>query len=272
VAGAVNPYAQLPDVVLLSGATTAYPTEVSSATPTPTSCGAPSAARWATAAPSSRPTSPPPERAVDLFSAPCAERQLRLRLSDQCDGNVVEYTTVTMEDLPDGALQDEFISEESSALDHEPCVENELITLGGLRPQRLLLQRRPRLLRQPLRVGALRRGHRAGPAEARRLSEPPHGAGAPPRREAFVPGEGDPMIDRGMRILARVRRVVGGDGLRTGTGRGPPAPVAAPGPAPPRRRRWRRSRPRRTSTSPRPRRSRRSTRRRRCSAPSRRRT
>ncbi|MCB9732958.1 MAG: alpha/beta hydrolase [Deltaproteobacteria bacterium] len=66
----------------------------------------------------------------DLFSAPCADGSYAFGEEDQCDGNVVQYTTVTMEDLPDGSLQDEFISEASSKLDLEPCVDNETIGLG----------------------------------------------------------------------------------------------------------------------------------------------
>ena len=36
----------------------------------------------------------------------------------------------TMEDLPGGDLQDEFVSEASASLDNGACVENELVTLG----------------------------------------------------------------------------------------------------------------------------------------------
>jgi pimeloyl-ACP methyl ester carboxylesterase len=131
VAGAVNPYAQLSDVVLLSGANhgvsdgsvlcDTYPDLMRGTV----GCEMGDRGAFLPTYFTRRLNGP-----SDLFSAPCADGSYAFGLSDQCDGNVVEYTTVTMEDLPDGALQDEFISEESSALDLEPCVENELITLG----------------------------------------------------------------------------------------------------------------------------------------------
>lgn len=64
----------------------------------------------------------------DLFTAPCADGSFAYGQEDQCEMNVVDYTTITMEDLPGGALQDEFVSEASAGLDLEPCVENELVT------------------------------------------------------------------------------------------------------------------------------------------------
>ena len=66
----------------------------------------------------------------DTFSTPCADGDYAYGQRDQCEGNVVEWTTVTMEDIPDGSLQDEFISEASSRLDMPDCVDNELITLA----------------------------------------------------------------------------------------------------------------------------------------------
>lgn len=66
----------------------------------------------------------------DLFGAPCADGSYAYGAEDQCDGNVVDYTTITMEDLPDGNFQDEFVSEASAGLDLEPCVDNELVSLS----------------------------------------------------------------------------------------------------------------------------------------------
>ena len=65
----------------------------------------------------------------DLYTAPCADGSYAFGSEDQCGDNVVDYTTITMEDLPDGSFQDEFVSEASASLDLEPCVENELIGL-----------------------------------------------------------------------------------------------------------------------------------------------
>ncbi|TNF24655.1 MAG: alpha/beta hydrolase [Deltaproteobacteria bacterium] len=65
----------------------------------------------------------------DLFAAPCADGSYAFGERDQCEGNVVQYTTITMADIADGSYQDEFVSEASAALDLEPCVANELVTL-----------------------------------------------------------------------------------------------------------------------------------------------
>ena len=131
---AVNPYSRLKDVILLSGANhgvssgsllcpggsalinnmratvTCEMGELASFTPTYFS----------------QPINGP----GDLFSTPCADGDYAFGQRDACGDNVVQWTTVTMEDLPGGALQDEFVSEASSSLDNEGCVENELITLG----------------------------------------------------------------------------------------------------------------------------------------------
>ena len=66
----------------------------------------------------------------DVWSVPCADGLYAYGVDDACGGNAVEYTTVTMRDLEGGALQDEFVSEESSRLNApEECVDNELIEL-----------------------------------------------------------------------------------------------------------------------------------------------
>jgi hypothetical protein len=131
-AGAVNPYAQLEDVVLLSGANHGV------ADGSVICDGFPEQMRGTvTCEMGDRATFEPtyftrrlngPE---DLFSAPCADGSYAFGERDQCEGNAVEYTTVTMEDLPEGELQDEFVSEASSQLDLAPCVENELIGLDA---------------------------------------------------------------------------------------------------------------------------------------------
>ncbi len=133
-AGAVNPYAQLQDVILLSGANHG----VSSA-----SALCPNGVRTLNNMRATvtcemgdlsafQPTyfTRPLNGPGDIFSTPCADGDYAYGQRDQCGGNAVEWTTVTMEDIPGGQLQDEFISEASSRLDNEGCVENALITLG----------------------------------------------------------------------------------------------------------------------------------------------
>ncbi|MEM1025230.1 MAG: alpha/beta hydrolase [Myxococcota bacterium] len=66
----------------------------------------------------------------DLYTAPCADGSYAFGSEDQCGNNVVDYTTITMEDVPDGSFQDEFVSESSARLDLEPCVDNELVSLA----------------------------------------------------------------------------------------------------------------------------------------------
>ncbi|MAQ17168.1 MAG: hypothetical protein CMN30_20540 [Sandaracinus sp.] len=129
-AGAVNPFAQLSDVVLLSGANHGVANGAvlcSSLDHMRGTVGCEMGDR-ATYVPtyfSQRLNGP-----NDLFAAPCADGSYAFGMTDQCDGNVVEYTTVTMEDITDGMLQDEFVSEASSMLDLDPCVDNQLITLA----------------------------------------------------------------------------------------------------------------------------------------------
>jgi pimeloyl-ACP methyl ester carboxylesterase len=130
-AGTVNPYARLADVVMLSGANHGV-------TSGETLCdgfaenmrgtvGCEMGDRDAFVPTYFSRRINGPE---DLFATPCADGDYAFGMRGQCEGNVVEYTTVTMQDLPGGTLQDEFISEASSLIDLEPCVENELITLA----------------------------------------------------------------------------------------------------------------------------------------------
>ncbi len=130
-AGAVNPFAQLSDVVLLSGANhgvangqllcDSFPANMRG------TVGCEMGDRQ-TYVPTyfTRPLNGP----NDLYATPCADGSYAFGETDQCDGNVVQYTTVTMEDIAGGALQDEFISEASSSLDLDPCVNNARITLA----------------------------------------------------------------------------------------------------------------------------------------------
>lgn len=130
-AGAINPYAHLKDVVLLSGANhgvangdllcTSFPTQMRGTV----TCEMGDRAAFVPTYFTKRINGP-----SDLFAAPCADGDYAFGEHGQCDGNVVQYTTVTMQDVPGGMLQDEFVSEASSKLDLEPCVDNELIGLG----------------------------------------------------------------------------------------------------------------------------------------------
>lgn len=130
-ATAVNPFEHISDVVLLSGANhgvssgAALCTSFGSNMKGTVGCEMGDRAAF-------QPTyfSRPLNGPSDLFVAPCADGSYAYGDRDQCGGNVVSYTTVTMEDLPSGMLQDEFISEASSALDLEPCVENVLLPLS----------------------------------------------------------------------------------------------------------------------------------------------
>ena len=132
--GSINPYGQLKDVILLSGANHGVSTGATSCpggSPTQQSmrsfvtCEMGDRAAFA-------PTyfTMPLNGPGDLFSTPCADGDYAYGERAQCGGNVVEWTTVTMQDIADGMLQDEFVSEASSALDNEGCVANELLTLA----------------------------------------------------------------------------------------------------------------------------------------------
>lgn len=126
--GAVNPFAQLQDVILLSGAhhgISSYPT-----------CGTFSHMRGTVSCElgdraAFEPTyfTQPINGPGDLFSTPCADGSFAFGEGDQCEDNVVTYTTVTMRDVAEGVYQDEFVSESSSGLDMPGCVTNELIGL-----------------------------------------------------------------------------------------------------------------------------------------------
>ena len=132
--GSVNPYAQLKDVILLSGANHGVSsgallcpggTAVLNNMRSTVTCEMGDRAAF-TPTYFTQPLNGP----GDLFSTPCADGDYAYGETDQCSGNVVEWTTVTMEDIPNGELQDEFVSEASSALANGDCVDNQLITLS----------------------------------------------------------------------------------------------------------------------------------------------
>lgn len=130
-AGAVNPFAQLKDVVLLSGANHGVSSGAACATALAAIMRGTVACEMGDRT-AFQPTyfSKPNNGPGDLFSTPCADGDFAFGDHDACSDNVVDYTTVTMEDVPAGDLQDEFVSEASSKLDNGACVTNELITLG----------------------------------------------------------------------------------------------------------------------------------------------
>ncbi|MBO6940007.1 MAG: alpha/beta hydrolase [Deltaproteobacteria bacterium] len=128
-AGAVNPFAQTSDVVLLSGANHGVASGgvlCDSFEHMRGTVGCEMGDRT-TFVPTyfTEPLNGP----SDLFATPCADGSYAYGETDQCGDNLVEYTTVTMVDIPEGGLQDEFVSEESSMLDLDPCVDNVLIEL-----------------------------------------------------------------------------------------------------------------------------------------------
>jgi hypothetical protein len=63
------------------------------------------------------------------YETPCADGSYAFGLRDACGGNVVEYTTITMQDIANGQQQDEFVSEHSSRLYPVECANNVLTTL-----------------------------------------------------------------------------------------------------------------------------------------------
>lgn len=130
--GAVNPFAQLADVILLSGANhgVANGQVLCEGTRAVNMSGQIACQMGDRGAFTPTGFSMAINGPSDVFSTPCADGDYAFGDHAACDDNVVDYTTVTMEDIPDGNLQDEFVSEGSSMLDNGDCVENVLITLG----------------------------------------------------------------------------------------------------------------------------------------------
>jgi hypothetical protein len=58
------------------------------------------------------------------WETPCADGDYAFGVRDACGKHVVAYTTITMQDLPDGTQQDEFVSEQSSRLYPTACANN----------------------------------------------------------------------------------------------------------------------------------------------------
>lgn len=128
--GAINPFAQLADVILLSGAHHGVSSgplcETFDHMRGTVTCEMGDRAAFMPTYFTRRINGP-----SDLFAAPCADGDYAFGLRGMCEGTQVDYLTVTMEDIPGGELQDEFVSEDSSMLDLEGCVDNQLIGLDG---------------------------------------------------------------------------------------------------------------------------------------------
>jgi hypothetical protein len=58
------------------------------------------------------------------WETPCADGDYAFGKRDACGGNTVSYTSVTMQDLPNGTQQDEFVSEHASRLYPTACAHN----------------------------------------------------------------------------------------------------------------------------------------------------
>ena len=60
------------------------------------------------------------------WETPCANGDYAFGKKGACGGHKVAYTTITMQDLPNGTQQDEFVSEHASRLYPTACANNEL--------------------------------------------------------------------------------------------------------------------------------------------------
>ncbi|MEM6559753.1 MAG: hypothetical protein AAF605_08205, partial [Myxococcota bacterium] len=65
----------------------------------------------------------------ELYTTPCADGDFAFGDNDACGDNVVEYTTITMDDLEGLNFRDEFINEDSSRLNNDGCVDNIIISI-----------------------------------------------------------------------------------------------------------------------------------------------
>ncbi|MEM6275264.1 MAG: alpha/beta hydrolase [Myxococcota bacterium] len=129
-AGAVNPYAQLQDVVLLSGANKGvrrggelcnlFPGQMSGTVTCEMGDLQAFQPTYFT-----RANNGPDE----LYTTPCADGDFAFGDNDACGDNVVEYTTITMDDLEGLNFRDEFINEDSSRLNNDGCVDNIIISI-----------------------------------------------------------------------------------------------------------------------------------------------
>lgn len=66
----------------------------------------------------------------EVWGTPCADGWYAWGVDDACGGNVVEYSTLVMEDIFFGSYREEHSSEASSAMGVDGCAENETITLA----------------------------------------------------------------------------------------------------------------------------------------------
>lgn len=60
------------------------------------------------------------------WETPCADGDYAFGKRGACGKHVVQYTTITMKDLPNGTQQDEFVSEHASRLYPTACAANQL--------------------------------------------------------------------------------------------------------------------------------------------------
>ncbi len=130
----VNPFTQIQDIYLASGANhgvVAGDAECTAEDPNnPTmvdfgACELGDRANWQPSYFDGPITGP-----ADLWAAPCADGDYAFGDHSACGGNVIQYTTAVMEDLPNGSLQDEFVSQASAMLALDGCVDNETIGLS----------------------------------------------------------------------------------------------------------------------------------------------
>ena len=126
VEGAMNPWQQLEDVVLLAGANHGVSTYARLCGKNPTMRGQVACELG------SRDSFAPTDFMSALngpdgaYETPCSDGDGAFGATGACGGNTVSYTTVVMRDIADGSYQDEFVSESSSAL---TGADNRLIEL-----------------------------------------------------------------------------------------------------------------------------------------------
>lgn len=127
--GSVNPFAQLKDAIYLSGANHGVVggngcDQTSTNMKVTVLCEMGDRAAFQPTYFSSANNGP-----HDIWTTPCADGDYAFGDHDACGGNVVQYTTVTMQDIAAGSFQDEFVSEASASLDNPGCVDNVKDTL-----------------------------------------------------------------------------------------------------------------------------------------------
>ncbi|MEO0592187.1 MAG: alpha/beta hydrolase [Myxococcota bacterium] len=131
-AGAVNPFTQLQDVVLLSGANKGvrrggelcnlFPGQMSGTVTCEMGDLLAFQPTYFT-----RANNGPDE----LYTTPCADGDFAFGDTDACGDNVVEYTTITMDDFEGENFRDEFINEDSSRLNNDGCIDNVIVSLDA---------------------------------------------------------------------------------------------------------------------------------------------